>query len=52
MGFTSQIDRTFDPLLNPLPDMQDIRLPNAIDTSFFSKACFLHGGTMQFRNMI
>ncbi|MBX3536079.1 MAG: DNA helicase [Chelatococcus sp.] len=49
LAFISQIDRSFDPRIRPLPDMRDIRLPNRLDMSLFSKACFLHDGTMQFQ---
>lgn len=41
-GFISQIDRSFDPQGNPLPGIDDIRLPNPIPEGVFSKACFLH----------
>lgn len=44
IGFISQIDRTFEPEVKRLPDLQDVRLPNLIDLSLFSKACFLHDG--------
>ena len=48
LAFVSQIDRSFDPQNKPLPDLQNIRLPNRVDTSLFSKACFLHEGKAQF----
>lgn len=48
-AFISQIDRSYDPETKPLPDMQDIRLPNKVDVGLFSKACFLHEGKAQFR---
>lgn len=51
LGFISQIDRSFDPEIKPLPDMADIRLPNRIDRGVFSKACFLHDGRVQFHAM-
>jgi replicative DNA helicase len=44
LGFISQIDRSFDPESNPLPDIEDIRLPNPIPAGIFSKACLLHAG--------
>ena len=44
LGFISQIDRSFDPESNPLPDIEDIRLPNPIPAGVFSKACLLHAG--------
>jgi len=46
--FISQIDRSFDPASKRLPDLSDIRLPNPVDLSLFSRACFLHDGEMQF----
>ncbi|MFT8366938.1 MAG: DNA helicase [Gluconobacter cerinus] len=48
LAFVSQIDRGYDPEVKPLPDMQDIRLPNTVDVRLFSKACFLHDGKAQF----
>ncbi|MGY8605926.1 DNA helicase [Gluconobacter cerinus] len=48
LAFVSQIDRGYDPEVKPLPDMQDIRLPNKVDVGLFSKACFLHDGKAQF----
>ncbi|MDW5313574.1 DNA helicase [Rhizobium sp. PL01] len=49
--FLSQIDRSYDPESKPLPDLQDIRLPNRVDMSLFSKACFLHEGKVQFQTI-
>ncbi|WP_455271556.1 DNA helicase [Rhizobium herbae] len=49
LAFLSQIDRSYDPEEKPLPDMQDIRLPNRFDMGIFSKACFLHEGRVQFQ---
>ena len=48
-AFISQIDRSYDPAKKPLPEMQDVRLPNKIDVGLFSKSCFLHGGKAQFQ---
>jgi replicative DNA helicase len=48
LAFLSQIDRSFDPQNKPLPDLRDIRLPNRVNMSLFSKACFLHQGKAQF----
>ncbi|PYE29457.1 DnaB helicase-like protein [Rhizobium sp. PP-CC-3A-592] len=50
LAFISQIDRSYDPKLKPLPDIQDIRLPNPFDTGIFSKTCFLNGGNALFRD--
>lgn len=49
LAFISQIDRSYDPREKPVPDMQDLRLPNKLDVGLFSKACFLHAGKAQFR---
>lgn len=35
LAFISQIDRSYDPNVKPLPDMQDIRMPNPFDTRIF-----------------
>lgn len=47
----SQIDRNFDPASKPLPDMADIRLPNPVDLSLFTKAFFIHAGELTFRSV-
>lgn len=49
--FISQIDRRFEASGNRLPDLKDIRLPNALDLSLFSKACFLNGSEHNFRSL-
>lgn len=46
-GFVSQIDRSFDSGAKPLPDLDDIRLPNQFDLRLFAKACFMHAGEMR-----
>ena len=43
----SQIDRSFDPDSKPMPDMADIRLPNPLQLSVFTKACFVHDGEIR-----
>ena len=48
----SQIDRSYDPIKKPIPDLEDVRLPNAVDLSLFSKTCFLNNGEMQVRTTI
>jgi len=45
--FLSQIDRSFDSASKPCPDLEDVRLPNPLDVSVFSKTCFLHGSTVK-----
>ena len=47
--FISQIDRSDDPLQKPCPDLRDVRLPNPLDLSLFTKTCFLNNGEVQFR---
>lgn len=47
--FISQIDRSYDPLTKPCPDLEDVRLPNALDLRLFTKTCFLNNGEVQFR---
>lgn len=45
--FISQIDRSYDPAEKPYPDLSDIRLPNPLDLTLFSKTCFLNNGEVQ-----
>ena len=47
--FISQIDRSYDPSTKPCPDLEDVRLPNPLDLTLFSKTCFLNDGRVQFR---
>ncbi|WP_413737013.1 DNA helicase [Sodalis sp. RH21] len=47
--FIAQIDRKYDPLVKPCPDLKDVRLPNPLDLSLFTKTCFLNNGDIQFR---
>jgi len=49
--FLSQIDRSYDSAVKTCPDLADIRLPNPLDLTFFSKTCFLQGGTVKFRTV-
>jgi len=44
--FISQIDRSFDLVLRPLPSLEDVRLPNPLDLTEFDKACFLNRGAV------
>ena len=44
----SQIDRAFDLGGKSMPDASDVRLPNPLDLSVFSKFFFLHQGKFQF----
>ena len=47
--FILQIDRAYDPAKKPCPDLQDVRLPNPLDLSVFTKTCFLNDGEIRFR---
>lgn len=42
--FSSQVDRTFELSSNKFPTLEDIRLPNPIDTSCFNGLVFLNEG--------
>jgi len=44
----SQIDRAYDPSTKPCPDLADVRMPNPVDLSLFTKTCFLNRGQVQF----
>ncbi|MEM5584336.1 DNA helicase [Roseibium sp. AS2] len=44
--FLSQVSRTFDPQVKPLPDFSDVRIANPVDLSVFTGGCFLHGGEL------
>ena len=45
--FLSQIDRSFDLMVRPVPSLADVRLPNPLDLKQFDKACFLNRGAIQ-----
>jgi len=47
--FISQIDRSYDALAKPCPDLSDVRLPNPLDLKLFDKMCFLNNSEVQFR---
>lgn len=47
----SQIDRSFDPGAKPLPSLADVRLPNPVDLTLFTKTCFLHDGQARLDNL-
>ena len=44
----SQIDRRYDPDTRPLPDVDDLRLPNPLDPGLFDHHCFLNAGALRF----
>jgi replicative DNA helicase len=43
----SQIDRSYELSERSIPDMTDVRLPNAVDLTLFNKACFLNDGEVR-----
>lgn len=43
----SQIHRSYDETVQPVPGLADVRLPNPLDTSLFNKAYFLNNGEMR-----
>jgi replicative DNA helicase len=45
--FISQVSRAYDWARKPFPGPEDVRLPNPLDLSLFSKSCFLNGGEMR-----
>ena len=47
--FVAQIDRQFDPQSKSIPELSDVRLPNPLDLTMFSRTCFLHDGEMEIR---
>jgi hypothetical protein len=47
----SQIDRSFDPGVKPVPDLTDVRLPNPLELGLFTKACFLHDGELRVEDL-
>jgi replicative DNA helicase len=51
LGFITQIDRRFVPGRNLVPGLEDLRLPNPIQQGLFSKACFLHDGTVRLQQV-
>lgn len=40
----SQISRNYDPAVKPIPELSDVRLPNPLDLTLFSKTCFIGDG--------
>ncbi len=48
MLIISQIDRRYDPDTAACPTLDHVRLPNPVDLSLFSQACFMHAGEVQF----
>lgn len=52
LAFISQVDRSYEPEAAPVPGFADLRLPNPIPRGIFTKACFLHGGTIRLESLI
>jgi len=48
----SQIHRSFELSTKPIPDVDDIKLPNQVNLSKFSKTCFLHNGQIKLHDQI
>lgn len=48
--FVSQVDRAFELTSNKFPTLEDIRLPNPVDTSCFNRLCFLHDGDIEIKS--
>lgn len=44
MVFISQIDRSFELSKRSRPSLEDVRLPNPLNLSLFTKSCFLNNG--------
>ena len=47
----SQIDRSYSPSEKALPDIADVRLPNPLDLTLFTKTCFLNDGEVRFEEV-
>lgn len=48
----SQIDRSFELRARPVPELSDVRLPNPLDLTLFTKSCFLHEGEIRFQAVV
>ena len=46
--FVSQVHRSYDPTVRAVPTLDDVRLPNPLDLTLFSKTCFVHDGEVEF----
>jgi hypothetical protein len=51
MVFLSQIHRTFDPSSRTCPGLGDVRMPNPLNLSLFSRTCFLNDGVVEIETM-
>lgn len=52
LALTAQIDRSYASEAASVPGFTDLRLPNPIPTSIFSKACFLNAGEVRLQGMV
>src|SRR5262249_51982441 len=48
----SQIDRSFELQAKPVPELTDVRLPNPLDLTLFTKSCFLHEGQIRIQAVV
>ena len=48
----SQINRSFELRAKPVPELSDVRLPNPLDLTLFTKSCFLHEGEIHFQAVV
>ena len=48
----SQIDRSFELRAKLVPEFSDVRLPNPLDLTLFTKSCFLHEGEIHFQAVV
>ncbi|EEA94418.1 DNA helicase [Pseudovibrio sp. JE062] len=48
IALISQVQRDFDLSMKALPDLADVRLPNPVDLTSFTRTCFLHNGEIAF----
>ena len=49
--FLSQIHRSFDGGGKDVPGLADVRLPNPLDLTLFTKACFVHADQVSFGSL-
>ena len=49
--FLSQIHRSFDGRAKDVPSLADVRLPNPLDLTLFTKACFVHDDRASFGSL-
>lgn len=52
LSVIAQIDRSYASEAASVPGFTDLRLPNPIPASIFSKACFLNAGEVRLQSMV